>query len=524
MKNKILVALTFFVFAACEKEELNTLGDSGTENTNDVKVEYDLTSELKKDFAIALAAAVKESKPLRSLIKEEALKMFDNDYDILYHMIKHTQLSDGKTFRDVLLDHYENKDRLSQIESSSPKLTIFVPQLPEDSFSATSWDIENEIPKVAIRMYTTNHVPIFDSEGEEFVLKGGIVPGFPVLVIKENERVIVEDQDVDGKMGIAKGAKFSTKENDLRFRFLSDAFDQSKQKTSPSTFVKDSNKMFQNIDQKIIDAYEIYENVDGWHRDYIYYNITPNNTRDQFYYDFQEHISSFRLKGTPLNVIDRISDQTGDPEINGVKDSPSASSWTGGGFVFKVRALVNGKNGIGSEIIDYFDASPNDLFNLHYYKHDISIGSLKISVWLLDTNRISFKTKRLNFPIFNWDLNQYASSIKIEIEEVDLTETTVLTDKRFVEFATNFEISSGAGQLLKKVGLKFGASYKISDTQTIQKTFTEGNDELGSVLVNFADDVITGYPRVPFLGRLYTFRNYSAGFFTITVEPKRVQP
>ncbi len=64
MKNKILIVLTFFIFAACEKEELNPISDSETENINDVKVEYNLASELKKDFAIALASALKESKPI----------------------------------------------------------------------------------------------------------------------------------------------------------------------------------------------------------------------------------------------------------------------------------------------------------------------------------------------------------------------------------------------------------------------------------------------------------------------------
>ena len=120
----------------------------------------------------------------------------------------------------------------------------------------------------------------------------------------------------------------------------------------------------------------------------------------------------------------------------------------------------------------------------------------------------------VNLPLFNWDLNQYSTSIKIEIEEVDQLVTTVATDTRTVEFAANFEISG----TIKKVGLKFGASYKTTQTQTIQKTYTQGNDELGGVIVNFADDIILSenYP-------YFQTRDYKAGWYTIGVEPKKVQ-
>ncbi len=45
-------------------------------------------TQLKKEFSIALAKALKESPAFRSLIKNKALEMVDEDYDILYHMIK----------------------------------------------------------------------------------------------------------------------------------------------------------------------------------------------------------------------------------------------------------------------------------------------------------------------------------------------------------------------------------------------------------------------------------------------------
>lgn len=125
----------------------------------------------------------------------------------------------------------------------------------------------------------------------------------------------------------------------------------------------------------------------------------------------------------------------------------------------------------------------------------------------------------LNIPVFNWDLDQYASSIKIDIEEIDLTETTILTESRNVEFASNFGVDvSGGYKDYVKIGLKYGTSQKVNSISTVQRTFTQGNDLLGDVIVNFGDNVI-----IDNSGGAYTTREYNSGLYSITVEPMRVQ-
>lgn len=47
--------------------------------------------------------SLNESKALRNLIKNESLKMFDNDYDVLYQMIKDEKLENNLTFRQILI-------------------------------------------------------------------------------------------------------------------------------------------------------------------------------------------------------------------------------------------------------------------------------------------------------------------------------------------------------------------------------------------------------------------------------------
>ncbi|MBU1820371.1 MAG: hypothetical protein KKG00_02510, partial [Bacteroidetes bacterium] len=79
----------------------------------------------------------------------------------------------------------------------------------------------------------------------------------------------------------------------------------------------------------------------------------------------------------------------------------------------------------------------------------------------------------------------------------------------------NFSIDGG---VLKKIGLKLGGSLETSQTQTYQRTFTQGNDDLGSVIVNFADNIIISQNFIKYLTR-----EYSTGWYSISVEPIRVQ-
>jgi len=275
------------------------------------------------------------------------------------------------------------------------------------------------------------------------------------------------------------------------------------------------------LDPVIVQAYNIYQqqhpNLNGWQRDYIYYGIEPSNPNGPFSYDFQEHITTFSMSGNAMDALDKISNQTGDPILNKNDHRINTSHWTGGFFEFKVRTLINAKNGIGNELINGFSLSPDELFDVEY-----EIYSKGKSFWKKRYYRfksISLKQTLVNLPLINWDLDVYAASIKIQIEEVDLTTTTVTTDTRTVDFATNFEINAN---VFKKIGLKFGASLKNTQTHTVQKTYTEGNDDFYHVIVNFADKVITN--RRKFMGhKIWETRVYKTGHCNFSVEPKRVQ-
>lgn len=217
------------------------------------------------------------------------------------------------------------------------------------------------------------------------------------------------------------------------------------------------------------------------------------------------------MAGNAQSAYQKISDQTGDSLAYGYRWG-NDPQWTGGSYEFKVSCLINAKNGVGTELITYFSALPSELFNLSYTR--IRNNLFGPDEYIL--SEISFNKKFLSLPILNWDLDNYATSIKISIEEVDITTTTTQSETSSVKFASNFGIDNGT---LKKIGLKFGASLETNQTQTYQRVFTQGNDELGSVIINFADNVIINQ----LTPTSYTTREYQTGFYSISFEPIRVQ-
>lgn len=512
-KTILFTALILLAFLSCNYQNEN-VDVSPEKNKLSVDKLYDSNSNLKREFGKALVLSLIESKMLRDLIRNKSLEMFDNDYEVLYQMIKNETLENNKTVRESLIKNLGNESLLTQIEINNPTLTILVPKLPENSFSAELWDTQNQIPRVAISLKTSNDVPIINLDGTEEIIEARYIPTFPIIVLKDNERVIVNSVSSDKN----KKTNIVCKINGIDYKFLDDCFDKSKN-------IKQSARVatVQSFDPKLVTAYNTYtsSNVDGWQRDYIYYGIAPISPKGSFKYDFQETIKTFSLQGDPRAAYNKIANQTGDPRLveNG-HGSPKGdlrfnTGWSGGNFEFKVRIIVNGKNGVGSEIIKYFNANGNDLFDYSYIRgRRLSPGT---SVYELKINTL--KQMSLNIPFFSWDLDQYASTIKIDIEEIDLTETSIIADSRSVEFASNFGVDvSGGFQEYVKIGLKYGTSQKVTATSTVQKTFTQGNDLLGDVIVNFADNVIIGTD-----GATYTTREYSSGLYSITIEPIRVQ-
>ncbi len=499
-KSLILSALLLII--GCEEADL--INDQKPK----IEVSVDQKSKLKEKFGFALMKSINESPKLRELIKSEALKMFNKDYEVLVYLIKDNALENGKTLEELINSNSDNNFKLDDLLKIDPTLTILVPDLPLDSFSARKWNTTTEIPAVAIRMNNTNEVPLITPENRLTSIPAGEIPGYPVLVIKDNERVVT---NIESPNSSKLKTRVLYRKGGVEFKFWDNAFDN---------INKNINKRVDyiwNIDPKIIEAKSIYTTNDGWHRDFIYYDITPNSPNGEFKADFQEHIRGFSLDGDAQAIYNRISDQAGDPTYNN-GHRINTSHWTGGYYEFKIKTLINSNNGLGNELINGFAVTPDELFNLEYETFTKGASFWKKTYYRL--KNISLKQYSLDLPLISWDLSKYSTSLKISVEEVDVPVSTVITETSTVKFAANFEYTISAEiKKILKIGQKFGASYEKIQNNTIVKTFSEGNDFLGETIVNFEDDIIVGYKDYINVNT----RDYSTGYCKFSVEPKRVQ-
>jgi hypothetical protein len=502
MKNRTKVLTTWIALSililSCQNEQfipINKFDSSIFEASTD--------SRYKRIFGKSFSKALVADTDLRAFIKSRALKMMNYDYDIPYHLVKHEKLANGKSFRETLLPYFNNEEELATIEQTQPLLTIFVPSLPEKSFSAEKWNTETEIPHVAMRLVTANDIPVIDTNGEEYLIDSELIPSYPIVVIKDNERLISEVQDGFKE---TKSTRVLTSDG-IKYKFVDDIFDKELQAKNNSANQRSIISVL--VDRKLVDAYNIYQNNDGWQRDYIYYNITPSSPNGQFSYDFQEHIRSFKFTtADAITAYLKIAEQDGDPRIKTGKES---SGWTDGFFEIRANVLIQSQNGIGATIPAKFLTTGAELFNVTYVTNTKGVWPFRYTYYNIST--VTANSVSTNIPIINWDLNNYASTLRIDVEEVDNPTETTESVSETVKFATNFSIEG----VIKKIGLKFGASLERTTANVVQRKYTLASDELGTVIVNFADKVILSRNSIT-----TRTREYNNGIFSISVEPKNV--
>ena len=494
MKNFVLVFLVYLSVASCN-ESLNDIDKNVVSATFLEQSESNLI--LKQKFSSALVKVLGQNEEVRSFIKEEALKQIDFDYDVLYCLIKDKQLKNGVTLEEYL-EKYLTSDELKCIHKQLPTLTLFVPTLPENSFSVHSWNTIDELPAVAVKVSDNNDVKIYYGNGETEVFPADIIPGFPVVVVKENERIVRNGEILSKTVSenIEETNLIFVDEifNNLHGKDLVNTKTRANRPDRPVPLPKVDNPedyLPANM-KKTYEAYKIYKNTTGWQRDYIYYGITPTTDKGPFDYNMKEFLVGFELMGDALGFYRKIADQDGDPKssipIGGVLPANSSIiTWTEGEYEFKVTTYVGSKSTIGTEYKSFFRLKPDQLFRAEVERVISRPGMPGYTVYKL----VGLKSKRvdLDLPLFEWDLENYGATIKIAIEEVDGQETEVNSISSSIEFATNFGFDASFGEKVK-FGVKFGSTIKevLNVSNTITKTL--GGDELGEVIINFADPVV----------------------------------
>lgn len=529
----MLIACITLALASCQKDRI------GTENESDLSMQISDLERVKlyNEFAIVLSKAVVDNPELRKFIKEEALRKVDNDHDVFYNFIKDRQVQNNETFKDVLRAYESYPNQLDIIEKGLPLLTIFVPTITMSKFSPDTWDSANEVPMVATNiMKSDGNIPVYDNGEELLTLSSNEVPGFPVLVVKPNERIKVKDgQNLRSSTNAANGSP--------SFEFVSSAFDgQVKQQVRRGTTASEPSYRTSsgiNIDPSIVRAFNLFGvSNEKWQRDHIYYNLTEENPTGRLNLNMVETIVSFTISRAALS---KISDQTGDPVLtpnsSQIIDIPfgaagaqlneiiQKNAWTDGQFEFRFDILINNKKGVGNAHHIYYPISPTKLFHIPYSTTNrrVESGREKLTiVYVLEPSPRGGSSVTgsneiiVNLPIINWDIQSNAPLWKISLYEVDSQEVIETKESVTNEFAANFSVNAGVDSGLK-LGFNFGSSSKETFTKEITIRRTAGDDDLGSVFVDFGHPVISGTES---RGRL-ALHEYKNEYFSLKVIPTR---
>ncbi|WP_294585731.1 hypothetical protein [uncultured Bacteroides sp.] len=443
-------------------------------NEQDNKVED--VNYLKSKFSYALARVLSESKEAREFIKREALKQFDYDYDVLYVLVKDKYIDNTVTLEKLLL-HFISKEEIEDLLIKIPTLTIFVPSLPLNSFSAELWNVDYDIPCVAYKDKNGKILFVNNKGDIDDTLDSDEIPLFPVVVLKPSERIVLQSTLTRGVSDL----DLLRADNGTCFAFEYPEFNNV---YLAKTRANSSNNIPEEM-QKLFDAKKYADSEDIWQRDYIYYNILTKNGSGTLCRNISECLYAFQLNGNTDNIYHLVSDQGDDPyygKYSSDRSDKKYCGWYGGNYEFIVKIYVSNDQLISNEIIKALSISPTDLFTLRV---DRSNRSLRI----LGVDSLIKYYLPVPLPLFDWDIEHYSTSVKISIEERDENVTEQNVIETTTTFATNFGFDINFGEIVKK-GAKFGASVTKERKVSTTITRTLGSDELGDVVVNFGDDII----------------------------------
>ncbi len=468
-------------------------------------------------FGRILARAVAEDPALRSFIRSESLKKFDLDFDILYARTKDQRLPDGRTLRETLIPFANGADVLDKLTTNHPLLTIYVPSLP--GFDAVSWDAAVRIPKVAIDDPQHSSVRITDHTGKIFDIPPSYYPAFPVLVVKNNERVRLK------RSGGASTAGANGPVLNDQFVFLDAAFDG----VHPGSN-KTANVVTYSSQQTDPVNIEAFHSGNEWQRDYVYYGITPGQPTGKFRNHFSEFITSFRfLNGGDVNNygdLGLIADQTEasaphrrDPLPPAVRNR-TRPVWTEGNFEFRITIVNNSKNGLGSQTTKVLSVAPQQLFDVRYKTLIRGINEEENPrFWgseLMVIRSITPLEYNPRIEIGPWDLQNYGTAWKFLVYEFDDEQETATEVEHSTTYATNFTID---GIDIFKIGAKFGGSMTSVEKRSFTIKTTLGSDFLGEAALSFDQPVITA---IDGNGNVTKRSIATGGSLRMVIEPGRI--
>lgn len=422
-------------------------------------------------------------------------------------MVKDKIVTDGKSFRDILLSYCERPDELTEIEQSQLLLNILIPDLTLFwDFNAEKWDANNK--EIVVMCRNDENDTMYENGENIGQMPKGDIPGFPCLIIKNNERLKVKN---------------ITRSGEAIYEFISDAFDGSKQIERPATRHSERDDALEATEvltkgiaaneftTDVINAWEEFKDVRGaYQRDYIYYGIKKDNQPGILDRNIREELYRFRIQASAFTSI---ADQEGsDPKLLKptqekrylTNEEILQKIWNDGKFEFYFNSYIAADN--SEQAMEHqlcFSVDPRDLFSIEkvHVKHQnstafrhskntysVDLANLK-SKWFYPAKDSDNKVF-----VLPWDLYSKSYAIHLFVEERDDSQETKTVRTVVNEFVNKADFSIEGGGTVGGIKLNAKLGYGISSTTTttsnVEIKTTSGSDNLGTLSFFYYDPII----------------------------------
>ena len=542
----LLFVVMAVAIASCQKSDKFKIEEAQ-------EVQGNGASAAQENFAIALSKAACQHKEVRDLLKREALLQFDNDYDVLYQKVRDVELGKLGTFRDVIVSYMSDESVMKNIERLIPGLTIYVTDitwLDPDGFCAENWDTEDERLAVTFQSANGRCVKLFANGYDLGEIEEGTIPGGPVLIVKDNERI---------------KASVPTKAGEVNFEFKDDAFNGIETKgrydghystswiAGQANNSDPSDKMalfsLNQLNPDILKAYEEFKDHPyAVQNDYIFYGLTKSNTKGPLRNDVRLRIVRFKI--SPDSFYELVDDPLKDPKYldsferanNDKKKEPTldyiySQLWPDGNLEIKVSVLTSDTNGNASTFCTYFyDVKIRDLFTVKnnsikreqwgttvfkwYYtwRYTLKKSSATLAQkWYYPQNGLDLPT---------WDLIENSSFSVLVLEEdtgVEVTKEVSYESKKANQINGSVSREIGANVDIDKIGLTttyknvlgWTDSYETTSAVKNRVSWKDEDDYMVLAKISYKDKYIEGPASYPF----YYVKSYDTARFTFTVLP-----
>lgn len=484
MKSKYLMPLLSTVLLwSCSKEQTDIT--SANPSNPSIEMYSSKGVDVKISFAQVIAKAV-TNPAVRQLLESKASLQFDKDYDVLYHQIKNDKVG-GRTLDEYIKELSSESDY--NLFTQSPLLTVFIPHSPQTASKTASTSPEN--PWVAVRDHDDKLVA-YNSAGERKELDESILPKFPVMVVKENERVVYEN---NVKKEALKG-HFLFESDGNRYYFGNDEFDGnvlSKAVVANTTTPSQARLMPASaVDPEVMTAYRNGLTCNTCpQRDWVYYGIYPPGGANQgtMNIKYAEAITSVQFENT--NAFTYIG------------------GWDEGNYELYVSVFFSGAStGVFSSVLKVITVSRSDMFE---FDSNNNVTAVK-----------TYQPSNL-YTIAPWDMQAYGNTWAFKVEEYDPEVKKTSTFSNSSTYGTNFKVEASGGiEKVFKVGAEFGTTTTSQKANSFTYETTDANDILGGALLNWKEPIVVTSKKFFGMVELSSMGTISTGSTRIGVETVRI--